>query len=174
MHSRSNPPARPIATTESVEELVRETVAGQIRIPDFQRGLKWEREHVLDLFDSIYQGYPIGSLLFSNRPGEAELVRLGPLRIDAPEKSEAWWVVDGQQRLTSLAAALTQPQSEESDSIYRVFFDPRDGSFHGEPGPEGQGLRVPAHQLLDSAELSEWMFSWPHGSDADLRRGSRC
>lgn len=170
MHPRPDSAARPSASAESVEELVRTTVAGQLRIPDFQRGLKWKREHVLDLFDSIYQGYPIGSLLFSSRPAKAELVRLGPLRIDAPEKSEAWWVVDGQQRLTSLAVALSFSGSVSSDSPYRVFFDPRDGTFHGEPDAKSLQLRVPLHQLLDSAELSEWMHTWQFGGDADLRR----
>jgi len=37
---------------------------GHVRVPSFQRGLRWEASDVQDLFDSIYRGYPIGSLLF--------------------------------------------------------------------------------------------------------------
>lgn len=54
---------RPEARTESVEDLVSRFARGLIRVPSFQRALKWESREVLDLFDSIYRGYPIGSLL---------------------------------------------------------------------------------------------------------------
>lgn len=36
---------------------------GQIRVPAFQRGFVWDPERVAFLMDSIYKGYPFGSLL---------------------------------------------------------------------------------------------------------------
>lgn len=36
---------------------------GTLQIPAFQRGFVWERDNIKDLFDSIKNGYPIGSIL---------------------------------------------------------------------------------------------------------------
>ena len=53
-------PKKPVARTEKVEDLVEMVYRGRVRVPWFQRGLKWEAKHVQELFDSIYRGYPIG------------------------------------------------------------------------------------------------------------------
>ncbi len=37
---------------------------GRIKIPVFQRDYVWEEKQILELFDSMEKGYPIGSLLF--------------------------------------------------------------------------------------------------------------
>ena len=102
-------PRKPEARTEKVEDLVERVLRGVVRVPEFQRGLKWDADDVRDLFDSIHRGYPIGSLLFYKRPAAAARLEVGPLKIDAREISEAWWVVDGQQRLTALAGCLARP-----------------------------------------------------------------
>jgi hypothetical protein len=101
------PNSQPAATTISVDDLVAETLNGRLRIPEFQRPLRWQWEDVRRLFDSIVKGYPIGSLLLWTRPAPAAHIRLGGLRIDARRFEDGWWVVDGQQRLTSLANALS-------------------------------------------------------------------
>jgi uncharacterized protein with ParB-like and HNH nuclease domain len=46
-----------VAVLESV-------LRGQTRIPAFQRGFVWEPDRVAYLMDSIYKGFPFGSLLF--------------------------------------------------------------------------------------------------------------
>lgn len=54
---------RPTATTLDVEQLTKWAWEGRIRIPHFQRPLRWQRDDVIKLFDSIVRGYPVGSLL---------------------------------------------------------------------------------------------------------------
>src|ERR1700716_3494984 len=103
---RSRLHLRPEADTETVVELVEMVRRGAVRVPSFQRPLRWKAGDVVALFDSVYQGYPIGSFLLRKGKAEAARVRIGPLRIDAPETHSALWVVDGQQRLTALAAGL--------------------------------------------------------------------
>ncbi len=44
-------------------DLVREIETGLVKIPAFQRDFVWELKDVVDLLDSIYRGYPIGSFL---------------------------------------------------------------------------------------------------------------
>lgn len=46
-----------------LEEIVLGIRRGEIRLPSFQRPFVWTRSDMLDLLDSIYQGYPVGSIL---------------------------------------------------------------------------------------------------------------
>ncbi|MCA9641815.1 MAG: DUF262 domain-containing protein, partial [Myxococcales bacterium] len=94
-----------VAETMSIPELVGLVTAGRVRIPVYQRGLVWKASDVLKLLDSVYRGYPIGSLLLHQRPGPAKRFELGPLVIHAREEQHALDVVDGQQRLVSLTAS---------------------------------------------------------------------
>ncbi|MBI5480644.1 MAG: DUF262 domain-containing protein [Deltaproteobacteria bacterium] len=92
--------------TLKVEDVLLRLRDGSIRVPDFQRRLRWKPEDNRALFDSLLRGYPVGSLLMWVRDLDPARVRLGPFETDAPEQPRAWWVVDGQQRLTALAGAL--------------------------------------------------------------------
>ncbi len=65
--------------------------AGQLSLPSFQRGYVWGRKQVRNLFDSLYRGHPVGSLLtwLTTRDGvKTELL------------------LDGQQRITSLYGVI--------------------------------------------------------------------
>jgi hypothetical protein len=164
--------ARPEASAISIESLILHVKRGQVRIPGFQRPLRWEAPQVVALFDSIYKGYPIGSLLLQKRQAEASEVTLGPLQIMAPAVHDALWVVDGQQRLTSLAAGLARPIPVPTtpDDPFVVYFDAKECSFLS---PNRNGLLpstwVPVAQLLDASSLIEWVFGWQHSQDSKLR-----
>ena len=148
---------------------------GRVRVPTFQRGLKWDAEDVRALFDSVYRGYPIGSLLFYQRPAEATRIHVGPLPIDASEEPEAWWVVDGQQRLTALTACLVRPTplplKPDDEDHYVLYFDVEEQSFRPPPrSGEVPTTWVPLPKLLDAADLTDWAFGWQHGQNETLRR----
>ncbi len=156
------------AETETVEDLVALVMRGSVRVPIFQRGLKWAGEDVVALFDSLYRGYPVGSILLRKGPAEAAHIRVGPLSIDAPETESALWVVDGQQRLTALAVGLSRPSTP--DDPWVVYFDAASQTFFS-PRADGDvpSTAVPVAQLLDASALSEWVFQWPHAGDPALR-----
>ncbi|MGZ8750833.1 MAG: DUF262 domain-containing protein, partial [Pseudonocardia sp.] len=90
--------------------LVELVLSGRIRLPSFQRDYRWRPGDVESLFDSVLRRYPIGNLLLWERPAPADRIALGPLVLDVPESDRALWVVDGQQRITSLVGALTAPE----------------------------------------------------------------
>lgn len=164
---------RPEARTESVEDLVGAVLRGEVRIPVFQRGLEWQTRHVLELFDSIYRGFPIGSLLLRRAPATAGPVHIGPVAVFGTETRSALWVIDGQQRLTSLVAGLGRPKTLPTtpDDPFVVYFDPVEQQFHAPPrSGDLPSSWVPAPQLLDGAKLTEWVFAWNHGRDDELRR----
>jgi hypothetical protein len=108
------PITKPNAVTFTLEDIIEEVLEGRVRIPDFQRKFRWQWEDVRRLLDSIVRGYPIGSLLLWSRPAKAAEVVLGAITLQAPESGEALWVVDGQQRLTSLANALNDAGNTDS------------------------------------------------------------
>ena len=68
------------AKTFRVEDLVRHARSGRLRVPAFQRAFKWERDDVEKLFDSIWHGYPIGTLLLWAKAAPAARLSLDVVR----------------------------------------------------------------------------------------------
>lgn len=81
-----------------IESLLTWVKEKEIAIPEIQRPFVWERSKVRDLMDSIYQGFPIGYIITWKNPD----VRLKDGKVSEGKKV----LIDGQQRITSLQAAL--------------------------------------------------------------------
>ncbi len=71
---------------------------GEIAIPEIQRPFVWNATKVRNFLDSLYQGYPIGFLISWKNPD----VRLK----DGSTSEGKKILIDGQQRVTALMAAL--------------------------------------------------------------------
>ncbi len=76
---------------------------GEIGLPDIQRPFVWKNAKIRNLFDSMYQGYPIGYLLLWQNALTEDARSIGS---DAKQKIARLLIVDGQQRLTSLYAVI--------------------------------------------------------------------
>lgn len=157
---------RPSATTYEVEQLVTKAWNGQIRVPHFQRGFRWGRQDVIKLFDSIVKGYPVGSLLLWVRKAPAQRLNLGALPIDAPAMEEALWVVDGQQRVTSLANAL-HPEGVH-DSRFALAYDLREQRFVPRP-VHTEPHTVPLPVLFALPALLKWFTAYPEAAEFQER-----
>lgn len=112
---------QPVAEVRRLSDLVELARGGHVRMPRFQRGFRWDHRDVDDLFDSVRRGFPIGSLLLWKRSAPAEDIEFGSFVVQAEEQAGALWVVDGQQRLTSLVATLTHHSSAAPQ--FEVYFD---------------------------------------------------
>jgi hypothetical protein len=127
---------KPNAITYPLEDLVEKVINGGVRIPEFQRRFRWQWEDVKRLMESIVRGYPIGSVLLWSRPAEDQILNLGALHIHAHKSDSALWVVDGQQRLTSLANALSKEGFNDSrfgisyNLVRQVFVRPHREQLH--------------------------------------------
>ncbi|GAA4011295.1 hypothetical protein GCM10022384_65460 [Streptomyces marokkonensis] len=146
-------------------ELVEWALSGRIRIPRFQRSYRWEASDSERLFDSILRGYPIGNLLMWRKPAPAAEITLGELRFDAPERSDALWVVDGQQRLTTLIGALTASE-HTVDRRFRIFYDLREKDARKRflSAPHSQHVRdhwLPVWVAGDNRRLIAWQRERP-------------
>ncbi len=84
-------------------KLLEDIALGEIGLPDIQRPFVWDTTRVRDLFDSMYRGYPVGTLLFweNGYPGEHRTIG-----VNAKQKIPRLLIVDGQQRLTALYAVM--------------------------------------------------------------------
>lgn len=156
------PDSRPSATTLDVESLVNMAWNGKIRVPTFQRDFRWAWEDVRRLFDSIVRGYPIGSLLLWVRPAPEQKLQLGALSIDAPKSTDAFYVVDGQQRITSLANALS-PDSA-GDPRFALSYDLREERFV-RPPKNDDPLVIPLPVLFDLQKILLWFNRNPGIAD---------
>ncbi len=150
---------RPRATAFSIEDLLDHVRQGSIRIPEFQRALKWKARDVHELLDSVYRGYPIGTLLFWQHEAPAAHIQIGPVKLDAPKKAQALWVVDGQQRITALTGVLLHPSlnGEGGYDDFGLYFDLEKEDFVRPTRRE----RPPAHWLpMNVVADSELLLGW--------------
>jgi len=88
----------------NIRKIMEELIAGRMRVPNFQRGFVWDPERVAYLMDSIYKGYPFGSILLWRTRQELTHERdLGPFKLPTNDPQYPTdYILDGQQRITSI------------------------------------------------------------------------
>lgn len=82
----------------SIQTLLSWIRSGEIAIPEIQRPFVWDSTKVRDLIDSLYAGFPVGYIIVWKNPD----VRLKDGTISSGKKI----LIDGQQRITALQAAI--------------------------------------------------------------------
>ena len=153
--------SRPVAEARSVAELVEQARQGKLRMPSFQRKFRWYGTDIERLFDSIRKGYPIGSILLWERQAPAGRMEFGPLVVEAPELEDAWWVVDGQQRLTSIIGVLASPSSPGTE--FDLYYDLAAGEFRRAGSRRPRTDWVPLRQVVDTNEFVNWLIEFREG-----------
>lgn len=89
----------------TIQELVNKIERGEIRLPEMQRQYVWQQTRVRDLLDSLYRGYPSGTIL-TWETDEDVATRDFAMEQEASASGSFQLLLDGQQRLTSLSAIL--------------------------------------------------------------------
>ena len=91
-------------TSLFIKQLISDLERGRIRIPSFQRGFVWNAEQVAYFINSIYKGFPFGSILLWRTRSELRIERnLGAYKL--PKNDPEYpidYVLDGQERITSI------------------------------------------------------------------------
>jgi hypothetical protein len=112
----------------TIRVVIDHILGGRIRIPAFQRGFVWDADRVAYFMDSLYKGYPFGSVLLWRTSNRLTTERkLGPY--DLPPVDPAYpidYVLDGQQRLTSVFGVFQnelEPAADEVDPRFSIYFD---------------------------------------------------
>jgi uncharacterized protein with ParB-like and HNH nuclease domain len=98
--------------------------SGEVAIPEIQRPFVWDKSRVRDLMDSLYHGFPIGYVIAWQNPN----VRLKDGSISRGKKI----LIDGQQRVTALRAAIRGEYVVNKDfdrETIRIAFHPIEEKF---------------------------------------------
>lgn len=104
-------------------DLIFEIEKGTLKIPDFQRNVVWKIEQTIKLLDSIAKGFPIGTFILWETNEYMKTHReIGNLELnDVPKGHMVKYVLDGQQRITSLYASLKN--AEINNKTYSIYCD---------------------------------------------------
>jgi len=103
---------------------------GDIRMPAFQRGFVWKEGQVIELLESVYKGFPIGSVLLWK-------VESRVLKVEDPEYSffpeikeqyPTHFILDGLQRLSTLYSVFHYDSAHHKD-IFDIYFDLEEQDF---------------------------------------------
>ena len=117
-------PQRYSVTPHPIETLLTWVKSGEIAIPEIQRPFVWEATKVRNLLDSLYQGYPVGYLIAWRNP----TVKLK----DGTSSAGKRILIDGQQRVTALMAALLGREvlTKDYETVrIRIAFNPQEEKF---------------------------------------------
>ncbi|WP_200895275.1 MULTISPECIES: DUF262 domain-containing protein [unclassified Methanosarcina] len=107
-----------------IETILSWVKSGEVAIPEIQRPFVWDSTKVRDLMDSLYQGYPIGYLIAWRNPN----VKLKDGSFSEGKKI----LIDGQQRVTALRAAILGEYVINKDyrrDKIKIAFQPKEEKF---------------------------------------------
>lgn len=137
-------------TPHPIETLLTWVKSGEIAIPEIQRPFVWDATKVRNLLDSLYQGYPVGYLIAWRNP----TVRLK----DGSSSSGKRILIDGQQRVTALMAALLGREvlTKDYETVrIRIAFHPVEEKFEvSNPAIQKDGAWIPDLADVFSPEAS--------------------
>jgi hypothetical protein len=132
---------------------------GLLQIPPFQRDKAWDNNKRKDLFDSLKNGYPIGSVLLwkpQDSIFEKSLDKVGPYTVDIEDVPNFFYILDGFQRLATLFGCLTDPDKtklpidrEEWKKEFFICYDLESEEFFI-PRTKLELYQVPIYKLIDT------------------------
>ncbi|MCX6029859.1 MAG: DUF262 domain-containing protein [Chloroflexi bacterium] len=152
--------SQPQNQSKKYEHLFTNIDSGQMKIPVFQRDFVWTTAQTAKLIDSIIKGFPIGTFIFWKTREELRHVRnIGNVALpDIPSGDAALYVLDGQQRITSLYAvrkgAISEKDGQQID--YRrvsinLSLDPNSDENVVMPEPPEKTPYISVYELLNGS-----------------------
>lgn len=105
-------------TPEKIDKIINRINSGDIRIPAFQRAYVWKQNQILELLDSIVKNYPIGSILLWSTSEKLKHTRnIAGYKIpDNADEYPVNYVLDGQQRISSIYATFSDKTEQDEES----------------------------------------------------------
>lgn len=136
-------------------------MSGDIVLPEFQRPFVWKRHQILELLDSIYRNYAIGSMLVWESRQDLQGKR-SIAELELADRSRNYpvnYLLDGQQRLSTVCGVLHWRPGDRT-SVWNVAFDLATKSFFHVDSPiEDLPLhQVPLGRLADPSEYYKRVF----------------
>jgi len=149
----------------SVNTLLEYVKDGTIAIPEIQRPFVWDSTKVRDLIDSLYKGYPVGYIITWKNPD---------VKLKDGSKSEGKQIlIDGQQRITALTAALLGRQvlnSNYKKVRIKIAFNIKTEEFQTlNPAIEAQEDWIPdISAFMEDGNTNMWEFVTNYSRKFDI------
>ena len=139
----------------TLKVLLDEVTDGKIQLPDFQRGWVWDDDRIKGLLVSISRGFPVGAIMTLSADGEIQFQTRPIEGVELNGGSPLQrYLLDGQQRLTSLYQALRYEGAVETRDrpggrrvIKRWYYIDMRKSFDPNAEPEDMFLSVPEDRV---------------------------
>ena len=135
-----------------LNNLLNQVENGDIQLPDFQRGWVWDDDRIKGLLTSICRGFPIGAVMTLQAGGE---IRMKTRPIEGVDEGTATspttFLLDGQQRLTSLYQSLRYPgpvdtHDNRKKKIKRWYYIDMKAAIEPGADPEDIVISVPENR----------------------------
>lgn len=133
---------------------------GELRLPEIQRHYVWRATRVRDLLDSLYRGYPSGSILMWETD-EPVPTREFAIAQDTNAFAGRKLLLDGQQRLTSLTAVLNgdsvtvRGRKKPIEILFNLEHPDGPPNYDSEVASDEESLVTPDDELNDEQEDSD-------------------
>ena len=114
---------QPEPLSKQFSSLMDDISSGRLKIPQFQREFVWDIKRSAKLLDSIIKGYPVGTFIFwKTRERLRSVKNVGNITLpEVPKGDYVNFVLDGQQRITTIFAALKGEKVMRSDGKWEDF-----------------------------------------------------
>lgn len=155
----------------SLKNYLEEFEQGAFQIPSFQRDFLWTQDDIKQLFDSIKNNYPIGSILFwkpsENATSWNEKSSIGPYQIGNKNIKEPIYILDGFQRLSSLFGCMTNPHKYNTENLkldklewerkFNLYYDLEDEQFlYLRSSTKNLSYQVPVYIFMNSIDFRQY------------------
>lgn len=137
---------------------------GEIAIPEIQRPFVWDSSKVRDLIDSLYKGYPVGYIITWKNPD----VKLKDGTFALGKKV----LIDGQQRITALTAAILGQEVVGSDyrkKRIKIAFNPREEKFEvSNPAIEKDSIWISDISKIFTNDFNTFSYIFKYCSENNI------
>lgn len=137
---------------------------GEIAIPEIQRPFVWDSSKVRDLIDSLYKGYPVGYIITWKNPD----VKLKDGTFALCKKV----LIDGQQRITALTAAILGQEVFGSDyrkKRIKIAFNPREEKFEvSNPAIEKDSIWISDISKIFTNDFNTFSYIFKYCSENNI------
>ena len=150
-----------ITNNWNLANVFNELEQGNMRIPRFQRSYVWEQSKIVKLLNSIYKEYPIGSFFLWETDSQMESFCRDITEFGFPSKPTAGrftFILDGQQRITSLYVALKGKTLNGID--YRKICFNLDKRIFKIPTLKTETNNIPVWKIYDVTEYSKLLIEY--------------
>jgi hypothetical protein len=151
--------------SQPITGLAHRVLAGEIRLPKFQREFVWSKDQVLDLLDSIARGYPIGSFLLWNSDSPMLASERSIAGLDVPpgrDGGDTAYLLDGCQRLSTICGALHWEPDGNPLSYWNLVYDLEEERFkHRGDFEQPPERELPLRLMSDPPAIANHMARLP-------------